>query len=89
MIVGFIGVMKGVAFNVEGYYAQIMALAVSSATRRMGIGTLLVKRAEEWSIAQGIHSMGVNSGLQRADTHKFYELNGYEKKSSSFSKKLT
>lgn len=28
-ITGFIGVMKGFAYNIEGYYSQIMALAVS------------------------------------------------------------
>ena len=28
VIVGFIGIMKGLAYNVEGYSFQIMALAV-------------------------------------------------------------
>jgi len=30
VVVGFIGIMKGLAYNVEGYYSQIMALAVSN-----------------------------------------------------------
>lgn len=87
-ITGFIGVMKGFAYNIEGYYSQIMALAVSEKAQHKGIGTKLVKKAEEWSLANGIDDIGVNSSIKRLDAHAFYEKNGYVKKSFSFIKFL-
>ena len=88
MIVGFIGIMKGLAYNVEGYYSQIMALAVSNNCRRAGVGTALVRKAEEWSISHGITSIGVNCNMKRTGSHVFYEKVGYTKRSFSFSKTL-
>jgi len=85
-IIGFIGVMKGLAYNIEGYYSQIIALAVSKKAQRKGIGSKLVKKAEEWSISYGIAAIGVNSGIKRLDAHAFYQKNGYVKKSFSFIK---
>ena len=87
-IVGFIGIMKDVAYNCDGYYAQIIALAVLEKAQGQGIGTTLLKQVEAWSLENRINNIGVNSGLQRLNTHKFYEKNGYEKKSYSFSKGL-
>jgi ribosomal protein S18 acetylase RimI-like enzyme len=87
-VVGFIGVMKNIAYNIEGYYSQIVALAVSEKTRRMGIGTELVRKAEEWSLSHGITDVAVNSNMRRLDAHALYENLGYMKKSYSFKKSL-
>ena len=85
-IAGFIGVMKGIAYTINGYYSQIIALAVSEKKRRCGIGTALVTRAEEWSLSYGIAGISVNSNMMRLDAHAFYEKLGYTKKSFSFKK---
>jgi len=85
---GFIGITKGMAYNIDGFYSQIMALAVSAKYRRLGLGTLLVKKAEEWSLSQGITDICVNSNMKRLEAHMFYEKNGYIKKSYSFTKTL-
>lgn len=87
-IMGFIGVMKSLAYNIEGYYSQIMALAISEKAQRKGIGTKLVQKAEEWSVANGIDDIGVNSSIKRIGAHAFYEKNAYTKKSFSFKKVL-
>ena len=87
-IVGFIGTMKGIAYNIEGYYAEIVALAVSEKTRRGGVGTALVKKAEEWALDNGVHEVGLHSNMKRLDAHLFYEKIGYVKKSYWFYKKL-
>jgi len=87
-IVGFIGIMKGMAYTIEGYYAEIVALAVSVKTRRDGIGTALVKKAEEWARLNGIHEVGLHSNMKRTEAHIFYEKNGFMKKSFWFYKKL-
>jgi len=88
-VVGFIGVMKNIAYNIDGYYAQIMALAVAEKARRHGVGTSLVKRVEEWSLSYGITDIAVSSNMRRLDAHAFYEELGYTKKSFSFKKSLT
>ena len=91
-IAGFIGVMKNMAYNIEGYYSQIMALAVSEKMKRQGVGTALVKRVEEWVASHGITNITVNSNKRRLDAHAFYEKNGYIKqiaKSFSFAKSLS
>jgi putative acetyltransferase len=86
--VGFIGVMKGLAYEIEGYYAKIMALAVSADFQRHGIGTLLLHRAEQWARNNGIRSVTLNSSFHRLGAHEFYEQNGYAKKRYSFVKTL-
>ena len=87
-VAGFIGVKRGLAYNIEGYYSQIMALAVAEKTRRNGIGALLVKKAEEWSLSHGIYNIAVNSNMKRLGAHAFYERSGYIKTSFSFKKLL-
>ena len=87
-VVGFIGVMKGMAYNIEGFYAEILALAVSSQKRRLGVGTALVKKVEEWARQGGIREIGLHSNMKRPDAHIFYERIGYAKKSFWFYNKL-
>ena len=87
-IAGFIGVMKGMAYNVEGYYSEIMALAVSEKARRQGIGAALVKKAEEWSLSHGITKVCVSSNMRRLEAHSFYEMMEYRKTSYKFKKSL-
>ena len=89
-VVGFIGVMKGFAYNEEGHYAQIMALSVSLNHQRQGIGRALVKTAQQWVAAQGISHLYVSSNERRKDAHAFYESLGFslEKKSYMFAKNI-
>lgn len=68
-IIGFIGIMKGLAYNIEGYYSQIMALAVSKKAQRKRIGTKLVEKAEEWSLANSITDIGEKLWQGRRGDH--------------------
>ena len=85
-VIGFIGVMKAMALHIEGYYCQIMELAVSEKTRRSGAGSALVKRAEEWAGSHNISIIDVTSKFERLGAHAFYEANGYVKKSYKFTR---
>lgn len=87
-VVGFMGFFTGIAYNYDGEYIQIIALAVLKEFQGRGIGSELLKWLEEFAINKNINSFGVNSGLQRIDTHKFYEKNNYTKRSYSFSKDI-
>ena len=77
-IVGFVGTRVGRFYESDGYYGQIMALAVTSEYQRHGNGRILLRAAESAMIERGARVLVVNSGNQRADAHAFYERNGYE-----------
>jgi len=86
--VGFIGVHFGLAFEIDGKVMRIIALAVKEEYQNKGIGTALVKAAEEYAKDNGVTVIGVNSGLQRLTAHSFYEKQGFYKKGYSFIKPL-
>jgi len=84
-VIGFIGLFKGIAFNIDGVYMQVIALAVNKDYQNKGVGTRLL---ENYARSENIDSLGLNSGLQRGTAHIFYELRGYVKKSYCFTKSL-
>lgn len=88
IIIGFIGLYKGIAFNIDGEYLQIIALAVRNGYQGKGVGTQLIKKAEKYAQDNKILFIGLNSGLHREKAHAFYEHRGYVKKSYSFQKTL-
>ncbi len=86
--VGFIGLNSGLAFEIDGKVMRIIALAVKEEYQHSGIGTMLIKAAEEYAYENGVTVIGVNSGLPRLIAHKFYEKQGFFKKGYSFIKPL-
>lgn len=70
--------------------ANILGLAVAADFRRQGIGSALLKRAEEWACENGAFSMRLNSGESRKQAHEFYRAQGYtdDKKQLRFIKEL-
>ncbi len=87
-VVGYIGCVNYLAFELENEGMKIIALAVSKEYRRKGIGTALLKTAEQWAKENNIEVILLNSGLPRGDAHAFYESQGYFKKSYGFIKKI-
>ena len=70
--------------------ANILGLAVAADYRRQGIGSALLKRAEEWAHENGAYSMRLNSGESRKQAHDFYRAQSYtdDKKQLRFIKKI-
>ena len=70
--------------------ANILGIAVAVDFRRQGIGSALLKRAEEWARENGAGSMRLNSGESRKKAHEFYRALGYidDKKQLRFIKEL-
>ena len=70
--------------------ANILGIAVAADFRRQGIGSALLKRAEEWARENGASSMRLNSGESRKQAHDFYRAQGYvdDKKQLRFIKEL-
>lgn len=87
-VVGYIGCVSYLAFELENEGMKIIALAVSKEYRRKGIGTQLLKTAEQWAKENNIEVVLLNSGLPREDAHTFYESQGYLKKSYGFIKRI-
>ena len=70
--------------------ANILGLAVAADFRRQGIGSALLKQAEEWARENGASSIRLNSGESRKQAHEFYRTQGYtdDKKQLRFIKEL-
>lgn len=86
--VAFAGLSEEIAYELEGNYLRITALAVQSKYQGNKIGTQLLKAAEKFAREHGITSISLNSGLQRTGAHQFYEQFGFHKKGYSFYKDI-
>ena len=87
-VAGFVGLCRGIAYNVDGEYMQVTALAVLKELQNKGIGSRLIKWAENFASNNGIHNIVLTSRFHRTEAHAFYESNGYVKKSFGFKKDL-
>ena len=86
-VVGFVGIVQMLAFEIDCGYMRIIAFAVSENYQNKGIGTFLIQYVENFANSIGITSFALNSGFTRLDAHAFYEHNGFVKKSYGFTKK--
>ena len=57
--------------------AEITGLVVHQDFRSVGVGRLLVERAEKWAREKGLTAMGVHSNVLRERAHEFYIRLGY------------
>lgn len=85
-VIGFIGLCKGIAFEFDGQYFRIIALAVDKKYQNIGIGKQLINKAEQHAKRKNAVILTLNSGLHREKTHAFYEHRGFVKKGYSFRK---
>ena len=83
-VVGFIGLLKYITYELENGYIRILAMAVSQEQQSLGIGSRLLRQAEQFAAENSIDHIMVTSNLKRHDAHIFYEKNGYVKKSYGF-----
>lgn len=87
-VIGFAGIMRGLAFELDGEYVRVIALAVSRAYQSKGIGSRLEAHVEKYAEEINANSIVISSGLNRNRAHVFYGNKGYEKKGYSFIKRL-
>ncbi|MFA7254160.1 MAG: GNAT family N-acetyltransferase [Patescibacteria group bacterium] len=62
----------------SGKQARIDIIVVDSNARGLGIGKLLMIRAEEWAEEQGSRTIKLSSNINRIESHQFYEKIGYK-----------
>ncbi len=61
----------------------VEALVVNASRRSQGIGERLMHVVEQWARESGSATVSLYSGVQRTDTHRFYERLGYAKSGTS------
>jgi GNAT superfamily N-acetyltransferase len=70
---------------------HIAGLVVEDEYRGVGIGAILLDRAERWARERGCPALSLRSNVIRERAHAFYERRGYTHKKSQhyFEKRLT
>jgi GNAT superfamily N-acetyltransferase len=66
-------------------FVVISGLVVDKSHRRQGIGTLLMKHAEDWARSQGCSVVRLWSSAGRTVAHDFYQRLGYMKIKTQYS----
>jgi GNAT superfamily N-acetyltransferase len=64
-------------------------LVVDASRRRSGVGRALMQYVERIAALDGCAYVRLASGLQREQTHRFYEAIGYHKTSFAFARKIS
>ena len=74
----------------SGFRVEIVGLVVAEASRRRGIGRMLVESAETWALEKGSKQLVVRSNTKRAESHSFYPALGFSvsKTQSVYQKKI-
>lgn len=88
-VVGVAGATISRYYEKDDLYSRLAVLVVSSEAQGLGLGGRLVQAVERWSVTQGAREVIVNSGLQRAEAHGFYERRGYSRTGFRFVKQLS
>jgi ribosomal protein S18 acetylase RimI-like enzyme len=88
-VCGMIGTITCPSYEHNDPSGRILALAIFSTMRRLGIGRALVATAENDFANRGIKRVALNTKLAREDAHKFYESLGYERNGWRFVKQLS
>ena len=88
-VVGWIDV--GIVHHLQSApFGEIGGLVVGSEYRDLGIGHQLVRKAEQWILAQGVRTVLVRSQIKRERAHRFYLEQNFSrlKTSAVFTKSL-
>lgn len=63
--------------------AEVVAILVARAYRRMGVGRHLIAAAETWALESGRARLLLHTDVIRTDAHAFFTALGYEKSATS------
>ena len=88
-VIGVAGASLDRYYEKDGIYSRLLVLAVAAPAQGRGTGRQLVEAIERWAAGNGAREMFVNSGLHRAEAHRFYERCGYARTGFRFVKQLT
>lgn len=69
--------------------AWLTAVVVDESVRGKGVGSAIVKHAEDWARRQGAKRLALTSHLRRVEAHEFYKNREYEHTGVRLAKDLT
>ncbi|CAM3924089.1 GNAT family N-acetyltransferase [Paenibacillus alkaliterrae] len=89
-VVGMIGIRQIYSYEEDGFVTQISLLVTKKEYEGRGIGTALVRFAEEWAKERHSPMLYLTSGIkpERVRAHEFYKTLGFETSGYRFTKKL-
>jgi GNAT superfamily N-acetyltransferase len=76
--VGMVTVHLFPAIHTSEPAAWLTAVVVDEKARGQGVGSALLKHAEDWAIGQGALRISLTSALHREAAHEFYKARDYE-----------
>lgn len=88
VVVGLVATHLVPRMDDDAFTCRVTDLVVSTTSRRGGVGTALLAAAEDHAQAAGAPRLDLSSGDWREQAHAFYLAAGFERRSSSFVKKL-
>lgn len=83
-VVGFASLQILTSLRTAGRFGHLDELVVDEAFRGRGIGGRLLEALTSAARSRGCIRIEFNSGLQRTDTHRFYESRGFERRAFHF-----
>lgn len=72
----------------DAYTVRITDIVVAEVDHRQGIGTALLRTAEDSAVAAGITRLDLTSGDWRDNAHAFYTAQGFTSVARGFTKRL-
>lgn len=87
-VLGALGLVRMPVLTSSSDVAMIIALVVTERERRVGVGRMLIARAEDEARAWQCGRMMVTSAERRAEAHAFYQHLGYEYTGRRFAKAI-
>ena len=76
-VVGYIHLVNYDVIYADNF-KNCLGLAVDNDYKRNGIGSALLKQAENWAKENGAAGIRLCSGVEREKAHQFYQSQGYE-----------
>lgn len=77
-VIGYIQINREIHTLVAASRAEVAALVVDQNVRSKGIGTALLRHAEDWAKEHSLGLIRIRSNTKRTNAHRFYQGNGYE-----------
>ncbi|TQS45899.1 GNAT family N-acetyltransferase [Cryptosporangium phraense] len=68
--------------------AYVGELVVKAGSERRGIGTLLLRAAEQWALGRGLRRLTLETGAANSSARAFYSRGGYQEEDVRLTKAL-
>jgi GNAT superfamily N-acetyltransferase len=65
-------------------HVEISGFVVDAEQRGRGIGHMLMREAERWTIEKGLSILRLKTNVLRVDAHRFYEHMGFERTKTQY-----